>query len=78
MGEADKINSELVTLDENEKTLTTFLEDFSLSPEELALLNPDTKVDDSFFEILNKIRKIHENAKTTLASNQLITGFVQT
>lgn len=77
VNEANKINSELVTLDDNEKTLNTFLEEFSLSPEELALLNPDaSKMDDSFFEVVNKIRKIHENAKTTLASNQLITGFV--
>ncbi|UXI15649.1 hypothetical protein NH340_JMT01592 [Sarcoptes scabiei] len=73
--ETSRINSELKLINENEKTLERFQEEFCLSPNESQSIESDSPIDENFFQILNKIREIHKKSKSILASNQMITGF---
>lgn len=67
-------------MDTNEKVLNQFVEEFQLTPNEIALISLNMEanhtIDDRFFNVLNKIQNIHEKAKASLANNQHITGFV--
>lgn len=73
------VNSELQKLDSNEKVLKKFIDEFQLQPTEIAIIcsNSDINltINENFFDVLNKIKTIHENAKNLLANNQHITGF---
>lgn len=80
MKQTNEVNSELQKLDANEKVLSKFYEDFQLTPEEVAVINTegDTNltINDTFFEVLSKIKLIHLKSKDLLANNQYITGYV--
>ena len=80
MKQTSEVNLELKKLDTNEKVLNHFMEEFQLNPVELILItsNMDANhtIDEHFFLVLEKIQGIHKKAKSSLANNQHITGFV--
>jgi hypothetical protein len=56
-----------------------FIDAFQLKAEEVMIIRGSgtsntEDIDERFFEVLNKVKKIHENSKILLTNNQHITG----
>jgi len=64
-----------------ESIANKFIDTFQLKSEEVMIIRGSgtsntEDIDERFFEVLEKVKKIHENSKILLTNNQHITGSV--
>ncbi|XP_054168923.1 conserved oligomeric Golgi complex subunit 6-like [Oppia nitens] len=73
--QTDQLRDEVKQIEIKEVVAKRFIETFQLTPEELMIIsNSNEDIDDKFFDIIAKVRQIHEKAKHLLTNSQQMTG----
>ncbi|KAF8763924.1 conserved oligomeric Golgi complex subunit 6-like [Argiope bruennichi] len=76
INETTKLQAESQKIQMKQEVTQAFLDTFHLKPEEIKILRGtrDGGLDKQFFEVLSKVKKIHNNCKALLRSSQQTAG----
>ncbi|GFT06074.1 conserved oligomeric Golgi complex subunit 6 [Nephila pilipes] len=76
INETTKLQAESQKIQMKQEVTQAFLDTFHLKPEEIKVLRGtrDAGLDKQFFEVLNKVKMIHNNCKALLRSSQQTAG----